>query len=385
MGVKRERVHARVHSFSTKFAPLRPLGAHGAHTVATFRKLSSGNWRVQIRRKGRYVGETFRRRRDAEAWALDVERRIDRGESPSSRARCDPTTFGHLIDLHFSDMREVGRPPRRSKAFSLDALKAKLGKVKLKDLDRERLIQFGRDRAREGAGGVTVGMDLGYIKTVLSHAAAVHGIAVSAEAVDLARIALKRLGIIARGRERDRRPTAEELRRLLAYMDGQKRQLIPIGRLARFAIATAMRQEEICRILWRDVDWEGRTVLVRQRKDPRNKSENDQKVPLLSATGFDACAILTEQKVASDGTGRVFPYNSRSVGAAFRRACRALEIEDLHFHDLRHEAASRLFEAGFTIEQVALVTGHRDWKMLKRYTNLRPEHLHRVAERVVGA
>ncbi|HEY2753210.1 MAG TPA: tyrosine-type recombinase/integrase [Phenylobacterium sp.] len=47
-------------------------------------------------------------------------------------------------------------------------------------------------------------------------------------------------------------------------------------------------------------------------------------------------------------------------------------------HDLRHEAASRLFEAKFTIEQVALVTGHKDWKMLKRYTNLRPEQLHKL-------
>ena len=53
-----------------------------------------------------------------------------------------------------------------------------------------------------------------------------------------------------------------------------------------------------------------------------------------------------------------------------------LKIEDLHFHDLRHEGTSRLFEAGFSIEQVALVTGHKDWKMLRRYTHLKPEHLH---------
>jgi site-specific recombinase XerD len=56
-----------------------------------------------------------------------------------------------------------------------------------------------------------------------------------------------------------------------------------------------------------------------------------------------------------------------------------LKIKNLHFHDLRHEATSRLFEAGFSIEQVALVTGHKDWKMLRRYTHLRPEHLHSAA------
>ena len=65
----------------------------------------------------------------------------------------------------------------------------------------------------------------------------------------------------------------------------------------------------------------------------------------------------------------------------FTRACQALRIDDLHFHDLRHEGTSRLFEAGFRIEQVSLVTGHKDWKMLRRYTHLKPESLHDFAPR----
>lgn len=264
--------------------------------MATFRKLSSGNWRVQVRRKGRYLSETFRRHADAQAWSIAVERRIDRGETPTKRSRVDPTTFGHLIDLHIDDLKEVGKAPRRSKAFTLDALQTKLGAVKIADLGRERLIQFGKDRAKEGAGGVTIGMDLGYIKLVISHAAAVHGIEVSPEPVDLARIALKRLGLVGKGRERDRRPTADELNRIIAYLDNNQRQLIPVGRIVKFAVATAMRQEEICRILWEDVDVIGRTVMVRDRKDPRDKTGNDQKVPLLDATGFDAWALLQEQK-----------------------------------------------------------------------------------------
>jgi len=347
-----------------------------AHVLATLVQLPSGNWRVQIRRKGRYVSETFRRRKDAEEWALDAERPIDRGETPSSRAKVDPTTFADLIDLHLEDLKEIGRTARRSKAFCLDQLREKLGKVRLGDLDRERLIQFGRERAREGAGPVTLGVDFAYIKTVIAHAAAVHEIPISPEPVFLARIALKRLGLIGKGKERDRRPTDKELERIVEYADANPRQLIPVGRIVRFAIATAMRQEEICRICWSDVDAEKKVVIVRDRKDPRNKKGNDQKVPLLDATGIDAWAILTEQKGASLRTERIFPYNGRSVGTAFRRACRELKIEDLHFHDLRHEGASRFFEAGFTIEQVALVTGHKDWKMLRRSTNLRPEDLH---------
>ncbi len=346
--------------------------------MATVFRLSSGNWRVQIRRKGRYISETFRRHKDAEEWALENERRIDRGEAPRTSSVSDPTTFGHLVDLHFSDMKEVGKCHQRSKVFSLDSLKKRLGMVRIADLTRERLVTFGRDRAREGAGPVTIGADLGYVKTIIAHAAAVHGIAVSAEPVDLARIALKRLGLIAKSQARDRRPTQDELDRIFNHLERSSRQSIPVARIARFAVATAMRQDEICHLLWQDIDATNRTALVRDRKDPRVKTGNHQKVPLLHLTGYDAWALLEEQASISSRNDRVFPYNGRSVGAAFRRACQELKIVDLHFHDLRHEAASRLFEAGLTIQQVSLVTGHRDWKMLKRYTHLRPEDLHRV-------
>jgi integrase len=118
-------------------------------------------------------------------------------------------------------------------------------------------------------------------------------------------------------------------------------------------------------------------LLIRDRKDPRRKRGNNQRIPLLRVTGYDAYAIIEEQRrFLGRGRGRIFPYNGRSVGTAFRRECRELKIEDLHFHDLRHEATSRLFEAGFSIEQVALITGHKDWKMLRRYTHLKPETLH---------
>ncbi len=78
-GTKGERVHARVHSFTPAFDPFRSLTAHGAHTLATIRKLPSGNCRVQVRRKGQYVNETFRRFKEAEEWTLHAERRMDRG------------------------------------------------------------------------------------------------------------------------------------------------------------------------------------------------------------------------------------------------------------------------------------------------------------------
>jgi integrase len=343
--------------------------------LATFTRLKSGSWRVQVRRKGKYVNNTFLRRKDAEEWALEAERRIDRGE-PSIGCR-EARTFGDLIRLHRADLQEVGKRIGRSKTASLIFLEKRLGRFKLPELDRERLIQFGKERAREGAGPVTLGIDLGYIKTILSHAAAVHGIVLSTESINLARIALTRLGLVGKGDERDRRPTDDELNRLTAAFDGNPLQQIPLGRIIRFAVATAMRQDEICRIEWPDFDRESKMLLIRDRKDPRRKNGNDQRIPIFDVCGYNAWTIIEEQRrLAKSSTGRIFPYNGRSVGTAFRRQCRQLKIKDLHFHDLRHEATSRLFEAGFSIEQVALVTGHKDWKMLRRYTHLRPEHLH---------
>ncbi|PHR60355.1 MAG: integrase [Robiginitomaculum sp.] len=340
--------------------------------MATILKLKSGSFRVQIRRRGQYASKTFLRRADAQSWALETERRADRGESINAPKNSKTLYFRNLIDLHIADMKEVRKPLRRSKEYSLNLLRKELGHLTLKKLNRERIIEFGRKRAKQGAGPATLCIDICYIHTIITHAAAVHGIDVSKEDVDLARVALRRLGLIGRSIERDRRPTQTEIDSLIAYFDNNKYQKIPVGRLVEFALATAMRQSEICRIKWSDVDERTRCVTVCDRKDPRKKIGNNQRVPMIDLTGYDAWEILKKQKRVSHNQGRVFPYNGRSAGTAFRKACVALKIKDLRFHDLRHEATSRLFEAGLSIERVALVTGHKDWKMLQRYTHLDP-------------
>ena len=200
------------------------------------------------------MSETFLHRDDARRWATEAERQVDRGEAPNESRIARLKTFGELIDLHIDDMCDVGKAPLRSKSATLDLLKRQLGKCNMACLDRERLIRFGRDRAAQGAGPVTLGIDIGTIKLILSHAAAVHGLPIKVEPIDLARIALKRLGLVGKGEERDRRPTQDELDRLIAYFDGNPRQIAPVGRIIRFAVATAMRQEEICTVRWSDVE-----------------------------------------------------------------------------------------------------------------------------------
>ena len=354
--------------------------------MASIQRQKSGTWRVQVRRKGRSVSETFVRYEDAKRWGVDAERQIDRGETPMHSRVGKLQTFGDLVDLHIADMKEVGRAPRRSKDATLRMLKTRLGNRNLVELDREQFVSFGRERAAEGAGPMTLSIDIGTIKLVLSHAAAVHGLPVRVEAVDLARIALKRLGLVGKGKERDRRPTDEELERLVAHFDNNPRQVIPMGRIIKFAVATAMRQEEICRVTWSDLNERTKMLTIRDRKDPRQKDGNDQRIPLLAVSGYDPMILIQEQRaVRGNEDDRIFPHNHKSVSTLFTRACQALKIEDLHFHDLRHEGTSRLFEAGFEIQQVALVTGHKDWKMLRRYTHLKPEALHAIAEKKAAA
>ncbi len=115
--------------------------------MATFTRLNSGSWRAQVRRNGRYVSETFLRREDARQWATDAERRIDRGGTPSPSRIARLSTFGDLIDLHITDLNEVGKNLGRSKAATLGMLKRELGVRTMAELDRERLIRFGRRRA----------------------------------------------------------------------------------------------------------------------------------------------------------------------------------------------------------------------------------------------
>ena len=131
-----------------------------------------------------------------------------------------------------------------------------------------------------------------------------------------------------------------------------------------FAIFSTRRQEEITRITWTDYDKAAARVLVRDMKSPGDKKGNH----VLCELPPKAIEIIESMpRIAPE----IFPYSTDAISAAFTRACQQLEISDLRFHDLRHEAVSRLFELGMTIPQVAAVSGHRSWSSLQRYTHLR--------------
>ncbi|RSZ55588.1 site-specific integrase [Massilia atriviolacea] len=250
-------------------------------------------------------------------------------------------------------------------------LTRELGSISLKRLNSIHLRDFIDKRVKAGAGGVTIAADLSFLGAILKWGK--HSRLFDLP-TDLARDARRDLAtrkLSTRSNERDREPTQDELNRLFAYWTGNRRQKIPMATICAFALATTMRQDEICSIALEDVNFEKRSVIIRDRKDPRKKEGNHQTVPLLPA----AWAIV-EPIIADRQVGPVFPYEASSVSTAFTRACTKLGIDDLRFHDLRHKATSDLFRLGLSIPDVALLTGHKTWTQLKRYTHTRAEDVH---------
>ena len=162
---------------------------------------------------------------------------------------------------------------------------------------------------------------------------------------------------------------------MLEHLDG--RRGMPAGDLMRFALLTARRQEEITRLRWRDLEPDRGIAWLDDVKHPTRKKGNRRAFRMLS----EAWAIIDRQpRPAELGDECVFPFEPKALVAAVPRAVHLLGIPDLHFHDLRHEATSRLFERGYSIQEVAQFTLHESWATLKRYTHLRPED---VPERAV--
>lgn len=192
------------------------------------------------------------------------------------------------------------------------------------------------------------------------------------EVVQEARNAYRELRLIGKARRRARRPTVEELAKLREYFarrDG--RASIPMLSLMEFAICSARREAEICRLQWRDNNAENRTGVVRDAKHPTDREGNHRRFKYTA----EAWVVIEAQPRTSE---YIFPYDPKSVGTAFTRACKVLGISDLRFHDLRHEATSRLFERGYQIHEVAQFTLHESWNELKRYANLKPENMREI-------
>jgi len=345
-------------------------------------------WRAQIRRKGHdTLSENFATKQDAQRWAREHEHQMDKGKRAPLGLQL---TVGEVVSKYIEGIAGL----QGTKMRILEKHKVTFANVRIDECGKQTIFNYVAQRELEGAGPSTINDDLSFLRTALLYGGVMFD-ADEAVGMALARIqvAIKFLSHAKRigpSKERERRPTEDELillQKCFAKRDNDPRCIVPIWDIILIAICTAMRLGEIVGeggIVWEDLDVAKRTLWVRNRKDPKQVEGNDSKIPLLlgpvkyRGETVDPLAIILSYSTHNQSTGRIFPYLRSTVSHIFADTAAECGIENLHFHDLRHDGVSRLFEHGFKIEQVALVSGHRDWKSLKRYTNLKPESLHGV-------
>jgi integrase len=335
------------------------LPAQGSH-MATITKLPSGKYRAQVRRQGVYRAQSFSRKIDAQGWAVEIERAI---ESGSSRGLMRPAAGMTLQDVIAAYTEQVKVP--RAAELALLQIGRVIGQVPVRQLNALNIQDWIRDRQAKGLQTASILRPLGRLSTMLQWARDIKSIDLNPEIVLEARRRLVRHNP-GHNRQRDRIPTAEEIERLQSYFNGEYSGYVPMAMLIDFALVSAMRVGEICRITFEDVNWERQTITIRDRKDPQQKIGNNQVVPLLPA----AMQIVQARREVTGGKGRIFPYRSEYVSNLWFNTTQRLKVDNLTFHDLRYAAITELFRKGLGIPEVALVSGHRSWRELKRYTQL---------------
>lgn len=215
----------------------------------------------------------------------------------------------------------------------------------------------------------TVNSYMATLRTVVSYGGPISKVQMPIGDFESAMRTLKHQRMIARSAVRNRRPTLDELDRLLTHFHNRylaNRRSVPMHKVIGGAITLAHRQEALCSIPWRDLDEEKARLMIRNMKHPRQTQGNDIET-WVTAEGMKLVLSMPRKK------DRVFPYSPDTISRLFTEACQILGIEDLHFHDLRHEAISRFFEIGLgggSRDVVMKYTGHSPDGSLSRYIHV---------------
>jgi len=322
--------------------------------MATIRQRGPYRWEVQVRRHGwPDITRTLRSKNEAQAWASTIESEIARG-TYVDRTEADTTTFGQLAQRYLDEVTPLKKGAEIERCRINALLKTSLAQYRVSAVS-SRLIAEWRDSRLAQVSGSTVNRDLNLISHVFTIALKDWGIPIN-----------NPVSLIRRPRNnkaRRRRLTAEEEAGLLAELTpsgdikyGAGRRNIWMRPLVELALETAMRRSELLNLLWEHVHLSQHYLHL---EDSKNSDTRD--VPLSSK----AVHILSD--LPRSISGRVFPISANVVKLSFVRAVKRAGITDLHFHDLRHEATSRLATKLSNVLELAAVTGHRTLTMLNRY------------------
>ncbi|AEY69547.1 integrase [Burkholderia phage vB_BceS_AH2] len=342
----------------------------------TKRKRGNGTFgytaQIRLKRDGKVIfteAQTFDRRSAASAWMKKREGELAK-PGALERPKGEDPKLRDVIDQYFAESeKEHGR----TKAQVLRTIKTHdIADKRCSQITSTVIVAFLQELDVTPA---TRSSYLSFLGSIFTVARPMWGYPLDDQQMDDAWLVARKMGIIGKSQERDRRPTFEELDKLMTHFQERNHRRPssnPMHYVIGFAIFSTRRMDEIARIAWDDYDKEGKRVLVRDMKNPGEKVGNDVWCDLVP----EAIAIIEAMPRVAD---QIFPYSPDAMGAAFTRACYLLGINTeempeekrLHFHDLRHDGVSRLFEMGWNIPHVAAVSGHRSWKSLQRYTHLR--------------
>jgi integrase len=315
--------------------------------MATIRK-HRDKWQVQVRRAGiRPMSKSFAVRKDALEWARHIERQADRHELPTDPKALQSVTLGDLVRRY----RDTVSPTKKTAATETIVLNAFLTRqICFKRLSELRTEDFAtyRDQRLQVIKPTSLKRELNPVRHLFEVARNEWGLPLKENPLD-------RLKLEAPDQRRERRLRPGEFEELLEAARCCRNKLI--APVIRFAVATGMRRGEILAMRWTDLNREQRSLLI-----PETKNGHSRTIPLTSA----ALEVLKDR---SDDNGTVFPITANAVRLAWEKVKLRAGIEDLHFHDLRHEAISSFFEKGLSTPEVALISGHKDMRMLFRYSH----------------
>jgi integrase len=313
-----------------------------------------GNWFAQVRRKGHEpLYQTFKAKADAQAWAREQEAVIDKGGIATSTSVLRNTTLGELVDRYV----RLVTPQKRgaaSERYRLNKMRqSNVCLTKLSDLSTSKLASYRDDRLAE-VTPATVKREISLIHRILEVARLDWGIPIQRNPA--ADVRVKKAD-----RARDRRLKAGELELLLQGAEMTRSPFLKPAIL--LAIETGLRRGELLMLSWSNIDFETRTAYI-----PHTKTDTPRTIPLTD----QAIETLRAINRTSDD---VFDVSPNTLRLAWERLRNKVGLSDLRFHDLRHEALSRFCELGLSIPELSLISGHKDPRMLFRYTHLRADDL----------
>lgn len=315
--------------------------------MATIRKRNQG-YEAQVRRHGhKAITKSFRTKSDAQKWARHIEDQMVRSIFVDY-SLAERLTVKDVLRKYADEILPTKKSCKQEKT-RVNVLISILGHITLARLSTVDLSQY-RDHRLQSVGPQTVIHELGLLNRSLKAAMLDWGVQLPQ--------GIPQVRKPKNSRGRDRRVEPHELKVLLEYADSI------ITPIILFAIETALRRGEIEKLRVVDVNLQRQTLKVWD-----TKNGEDRVVPLSSR------AVNIVKKLPNQVDGALFGIRGHSISRRFRQACSAAGIEDLRFHDLRHEAISRLFELGLNPMEVSSISGHKTLQMLKRYTHLKAEDL----------